>query len=124
MNKEFFEAAPRVIGVLTFSILVLTVVHETGYFVVLGPHLQTVATTFDYFTNSLVWLPTSIGLLLAVQSIEIVLKVQNNKIRMGWPFYFEWAVAGIARLRKRNSSVLVSKSKPAARSQRPDRWGG
>lgn len=45
-------------AVATVSALGVAVSHEYGYFSVIGTHFQTVATTFDYLVNALVWMPS------------------------------------------------------------------
>jgi hypothetical protein len=57
MVKEILEAAPKAIAVLSFIILALTVVHEEGYFWVIGGHFLTIASAYDYLANSILWLP-------------------------------------------------------------------
>jgi hypothetical protein len=80
--KEFFDAAPKIIGVMSFMILLLTVVHEWGYFYVLGWHLQTVATTYDYLTNAVVWLPATAGILSGAQFLELTMIVEEDRVRL------------------------------------------
>jgi hypothetical protein len=80
--KEFFDAAPKIIGVMSFMILLLTVVHEWGYFYVLGWHLQTVATTYDYLTNAVVWLPATAGILSGAQFLELTMIVDEDRVRL------------------------------------------
>ena len=80
--KEFFDAAPKIIGVTSFVVLFMTVVHEWGYFYVLGWHLQTLATTYDYLTNAVVWLPTTAGILTGAQFLEATMVVEGDKVRL------------------------------------------
>src|ERR1700686_722350 len=80
--KEFFDAAPKVIGVTSVAVLVMTVVHEWGYFYVLDWHLQTLATTYDYLTNALVWLPSIAGFLTGAQFLEASMIVEGDKVSL------------------------------------------
>jgi hypothetical protein len=57
--RELIEVAPKWIAVLSFAVVVFAVVHEWGYFAVIGPHLQTVVSPYDYAVNALVWLPST-----------------------------------------------------------------
>jgi hypothetical protein len=80
--KEFFDAAPKFIGVTSFVVLLMTIVHEWGYFYVLGWHLQTIATTYDYLSNSFVWLPTIAGILVGAQGLEATMTVEGDRVRL------------------------------------------
>lgn len=80
--KEFFDAAPKVIGVTSFIVLFMTIVHEWGYFYVLGWHLQTLATTYDYLTNAVVWFPTTASILFGAQFLEATMVVEGDKVRL------------------------------------------
>jgi hypothetical protein len=62
--KEILDLVPKAIALLSFAVLALTVVHEWGYFWVLGSHFQAVASAYDYFSNSILWLPQNLLLLL------------------------------------------------------------
>jgi hypothetical protein len=46
-------------AVATICALGVAISHEYGYFSVVGTHFQTVATTFDYLVNALLWLPST-----------------------------------------------------------------
>jgi hypothetical protein len=46
--KGLLERFPTVAAVLSFSVLILTVVHECGYFFVVGAHFQTLVSATDY----------------------------------------------------------------------------
>jgi len=80
--KEFFDAAPKIIGVSSFIVLLLSVVHEWGYFYVLGWHLQTIATTYDYLTNAFLWLPASSGILVTAQALEATMTIKENRVTL------------------------------------------
>jgi hypothetical protein len=96
--KDLLETAAKCIGVASFAVLFITVVHEWGYFLVLGPHLLAVATTYDYLANALVWLPAAIGAVFSLQALDYAISIKDGKIKLGGVFYFGWAggVVGIA----------------------------
>jgi hypothetical protein len=55
--KSFFELFAAVIGVVTVTVLAMSMCHEYGYFWSIGPQFQTLLTTSDYFANGVLWLP-------------------------------------------------------------------
>jgi len=46
-------------AVATFGVLLLSVTYEWGYFNALGSEFQTLASTSDYFSNAVEWIPTA-----------------------------------------------------------------
>ena len=77
--QKALDAGPKLIAVGTFLALLFTVIHEAGYFSVYGPHLQTLATTYDYFINALIWLPSSISILLFFTAVETIVSQAHEK---------------------------------------------
>jgi hypothetical protein len=55
--KSFLENFGAVLGIVTISLLLLSVTHEYGYFWIIGSRLQSLLTTGDYFANAILWLP-------------------------------------------------------------------
>jgi hypothetical protein len=55
--KSFLENSGAVLGIVTISLLLLSVTHEYGYFWFIGSRLQSLLTTGDYFANAILWLP-------------------------------------------------------------------
>src|SRR5262245_58621229 len=55
--RWLLENAAKAIGLLSFSLLALSVVHDWGYFYVVGSRFRTVQTTYDYIANAIDWLP-------------------------------------------------------------------
>ena len=96
--KEFVDAVPKYIGVVSFLVLLVTVVHEYGYFIVLGSHLQAIATTYDYLANALVWLPTAMGAIFSLQGLEWAMPIKDGEIKLGGVFYLGWIIAALAIL--------------------------
>ena len=96
--KELLDAAPKAIAVASFVVLLITVVHEYGYFFVVGSHLQAIATTYDYLANALVWLPAAMGAIISLQGIEYAISIKDGAIKLRSPFYFGWAAAALGLL--------------------------
>jgi hypothetical protein len=64
--KWDLDSLPKVIGVLSFGLLALSTVHDWAYFLVVGPKLRSIQTTYDYVSNAIEWLPIlALGLLPA-----------------------------------------------------------
>jgi hypothetical protein len=61
--KEFLKIAPSAIALVSFLMLALTVVHEWGYFFVIGSHFQTIASAYDYLSNAIIWLPQNLAIM-------------------------------------------------------------
>jgi 4-amino-4-deoxy-L-arabinose transferase-like glycosyltransferase len=61
--KAFLENFGTVLGAVTVALLLMSVVHEYGYFWPIGRHFQTFVTTSDYFANAVVWLPAMLFVL-------------------------------------------------------------
>jgi hypothetical protein len=61
--NQLFERFPTILAVTSFAVLVTTVVHEWGYFLVVGAHFQTLVSATDYLSNSILWLPQTLALL-------------------------------------------------------------
>lgn len=96
--KEALEAAPRLIGVFSFVVLVLTVVHEWGYFSILGGHFQTISTTFDYFANALIWLPSTVGILTYIQILDQTVERANDGSAKVSKWFYAHFVPGVLLL--------------------------
>ena len=48
---------PTFLAAGSFAVLTVTVVHELGYFSVVGLRFQAILSVSDYFANSILWLP-------------------------------------------------------------------
>ncbi len=70
MNLEKF---PALIAITTFIAICLVVSHEWAYFGVIGPELQSLFTTYDYFSVLILWLGPAFITLLAILGIYIAL---------------------------------------------------
>ncbi len=82
-------------------------IHEYGYFGIIGSHLQTIATTYDYLANAFIWLPTAMGAVFTLQALEPAMPIEKTRtdagtttyqIRHQGLFYFVWILAGIGVL--------------------------
>jgi hypothetical protein len=73
--KTIWDIAPKGIALLSFAILSLTIVHEWGYFWVIGSNFQTVASAYDYLSNSILWLPQNLLIILAAASLQLLFRM-------------------------------------------------
>jgi hypothetical protein len=80
--KGLLDNLAGTLAALTVGLLLLSVVHEYGYFWIIGSRLQTFLTTSDYFANAIVWLPFFI-LLMYFALDRDMLKGKNNFVRFG-----------------------------------------
>jgi hypothetical protein len=55
--KWILENGTKVIGLLSFSLIVFTTVHDWGYFSIIGPNFRTLLSAYDYITNAIEWMP-------------------------------------------------------------------
>jgi hypothetical protein len=60
--NQLFERFPTILALTSFAVLITTVVHEWGYFLVVGTHFQTLVSATDYLSNSILWLPQTLAL--------------------------------------------------------------
>jgi hypothetical protein len=58
--NQLFERFPTVLAAISFAVLITTVVHEWGYFSVVGIHFQALVSATDYLANSILWLPQTL----------------------------------------------------------------
>jgi hypothetical protein len=99
---DALDIAPKAVAVLSFGVLIVTVLHDWGYFWMIGLRFQSVQTPYDHLANSIEWLPYSlvfIGLTFAANSglIRLLQKEgdfqeypsgvseRNAKRKMKWP---------------------------------------
>lgn len=64
--KGLLDNFAAAIGALTIGLLLLSVIHEYGYFWIIGGRMQSFLTTGDYFANAIVWLPLFVMLAYSV----------------------------------------------------------
>lgn len=84
--QSILDSASKVIALLSFSILILTVVHDWGYFWVVGLRFQSMQSPYDYLANSIEWLPYHLASgLLTVLLGFILMTIEKD------PKYF-WGV--------------------------------
>jgi hypothetical protein len=55
--KWILENATKLIGLLSFALVVFSAVHDWGYFSIIGPHFRTLLSAYDYVTNAVEWMP-------------------------------------------------------------------
>lgn len=51
---------PKIFAAVSFATIMSTVVHDWGYFSIIGQKFQSIQTTYDYLSNSIEWLPISV----------------------------------------------------------------
>ncbi|MGX9431600.1 MULTISPECIES: hypothetical protein [Bradyrhizobium] len=57
--KQFLDNFGAILGAATLVLLLFSVTHEFGYFLVIGASFQTFASTSDYFANATQWIPST-----------------------------------------------------------------
>jgi hypothetical protein len=45
-------------GLLSFTLIIFTTVHDWGYFSVIGANFRTLLSPYDYITNAIEWMPS------------------------------------------------------------------
>jgi hypothetical protein len=55
--KAFLDHFAAILGAFTVGLIVVSVSHEYGYFLVIGKHFQTFLSSSDYFANAMLWMP-------------------------------------------------------------------
>jgi hypothetical protein len=59
------ENGTKAIGLLSALVVVLSTVHDWGYFAVIGPDFRALLSAYDYVTNAFEWMPSAILLCIA-----------------------------------------------------------
>jgi hypothetical protein len=57
---------PKLAGLVSLGALAISVVHEWGYFQVIGLQYLTIASPLDYLSSTLYWLPVAVALAACV----------------------------------------------------------
>jgi hypothetical protein len=79
--KWILENAAKLIGLLSFALVVFSTVHDWGYFSIVGPHFRTMLTAYDYVTNAIEWMPAFIfWCVLSVAFAQLILLWTTNQI--------------------------------------------
>lgn len=69
MFSSIFKFITRVVGPATVLLIAFSVIHEWGYFSIVGYKFQSIVSATDYVTNAILWLPYSFfGLLYFVEN--------------------------------------------------------
>src|SRR5258708_40069973 len=55
--KWILENAAKLIGLLSFGLVVFSTIHDWGYFSVIGSHYRALLSAYDYVTNAIEWMP-------------------------------------------------------------------
>jgi hypothetical protein len=112
--KAFLESFAAILGTLTLSVLLMSISHEYGYFLMMGRHFQTLLATTDYLANGVVWLP--LALVIAYGTVDIGKRKQEvKKQERDWKNWRTWIwpiLVGIAFV----ISVIITRWPPFALS--------
>jgi hypothetical protein len=54
------DSAPKAIAILGFLLLLMTVLHDWGFFWIVGSGYQSIQTPYDHLANSIEWLPENL----------------------------------------------------------------
>lgn len=79
--NEILDQWPKLLAILTFVTIFVTLVHDWGYFLVVGSKFQSLQTTYDYLANAIEWLPATAIFLaynLFTMNFETIIK-KNTK---------------------------------------------
>lgn len=87
--KKLFDNFGAVLGSLTVCLLVISVVHEYGYFWVVGREFQTFLTTGDYLANGVLWLPLTLIILIGI-SWDALKEKKNPPSKPDWKKWQTW----------------------------------
>jgi hypothetical protein len=55
--KWAFDNSTKLIGLVSFALLVVATVHDWAYFLVIGRKFRSIQTTYDYITSAIEWMP-------------------------------------------------------------------
>jgi hypothetical protein len=58
------DNGPKAIAVLTFVILLMTILHDWGYFWFVGSRFLSIQTPYDHLANSIEWLPLNLAFII------------------------------------------------------------
>jgi hypothetical protein len=70
--RDFFDIVPKALALLSSIVLFLTVVHEWGYFWIVGSHFQAIESAYDYLSNSILWLPQNLIFIVVITVMAVV----------------------------------------------------
>jgi hypothetical protein len=71
--KNLIDNLGKLIAALSFALLTVTVLHDWGYFWVLGSRFQSIQTPYDHLANAIEWLPLYLALILLALLFAFVL---------------------------------------------------
>jgi hypothetical protein len=57
---DALDNVPKAVAILSFAVLIVTVLYDWGYFWVVGLRFQSLQTPYDQLANSIEWLPYSL----------------------------------------------------------------
>ncbi|MDR6663607.1 hypothetical protein J2W51_006202 [Tardiphaga robiniae] len=88
--KNILENSSKVIALLGFALLMITLVRDWGFFFVIGPQFQALQSPYDYLANSIYWLPQNLLFVVAVLAVGFVIShFAFGKVLGEQPRYFE-----------------------------------
>jgi hypothetical protein len=89
--KAFLDHFAAILGCLTVTLLLTSIVHEYGYFSLIGRNFQTLLTTSDYLANAVLWLPLVLMFALGVEWENLDVRPSTQKL--SWKDWRRWPAA-------------------------------
>jgi hypothetical protein len=74
--KWVFDNSTKLAGLFSLALIVFTIAHDWGYFIVIGPKFRSIQTAYDYIASAIEWLPGFLAVILPATLISfLVLKL-------------------------------------------------
>jgi hypothetical protein len=77
--KNLIDNLGKFIAALSFALVTVTVLHDWGYFWVLGSRFQSIQTPYDHLANAIEWLPLHLAIFLLAFLLSFVLRALGRK---------------------------------------------
>ncbi|QUS39524.1 hypothetical protein RPMA_12280 [Tardiphaga alba] len=85
---DLLDRAPKALAALTTFTLVTTVVHDWGWFSVIGSEFQSLQTPYDYLAHALAWLPLNllglVGMIVLSRALNRLLSATHDEWNNGF----------------------------------------
>jgi hypothetical protein len=88
--KAFFDHFAAILGALTLILLMMSISHEYGYFMLIGQNFQTLLVTSDYFANAILWLPGVLVFMLGMDWQKLNYNPPEKK--RNWKDWKTWRI--------------------------------
>jgi hypothetical protein len=90
--KAFLDNFAAILGATTAALLLVSVMHEYGYFWIVGSRFQTFLSTTDYFSNAILWLPWLFVMLYSYVDWDVLLGKRKYGFGWNWGTYLWFLV--------------------------------